>query len=144
MIPQIPAEGILAMPDYGNSMSYAVPCSCGCDDHTHHVVVEADENDITVYTYTTQYTNYWSKYIPVKYNINPYWLQKLHWGFTNIINGLFIRIKLTYKIWVKGYIKYEATLIMTEQQALNYGTALLKSIENMKDLKDIATVTKYE
>jgi hypothetical protein len=41
-------------------------------------------------------------------------------------------------IWIlitKGYIEYEGSIIMTEQQALNYAETLKKAIIDVKEFK---------
>jgi hypothetical protein len=96
---QTPAEGILLHRDFGDARFYTVPCDCCASDCVHEVCVEADETGISVTTYTTQKTNWWSKN---------------RW---QIIWGLLTR----------GYVKYEASIIMTEQQALNYASVLEKA-----------------
>ena len=41
---QKPAQGILLNRDYGGAMHYTIPCDCGCDEHSHHVWIEADDS----------------------------------------------------------------------------------------------------
>ena len=112
---QKPAEGILKRKDWGDSKSYIVPCDCGSDDHSHNVWVEADESDITVNTYTMQKTNFWSK---------------TRW----------------HHIWTlltKGYVEYEASIIMSEQQALNYAETLKHAIIDVKQFRKNKDGTAY-
>jgi len=104
---QKPAEGILKRKDWGDSKTYTIVCDCGSDDHAHNVWIEADETGITVNTYTTQKTNFWSK---------------TRW----------------HHIWTlltKGYIEYEASIIMSQQQALNYAETLKSAINDVADFK---------
>jgi hypothetical protein len=96
---QQPAEGILLHKDFGDSKFYVVPCDCCSTDCEHQVCVEADDMGISVTTYTTQKTNWWSK---------NRW--QVIWG-----------------LLTQGYVKYEASIIMTEQQALNYASVLEKA-----------------
>jgi hypothetical protein len=95
---QTPAEGILLHKDFGDARYYTIPCDCCNTDCVHDVCIEADETGITVTTYTTQKTNWWSK---------NRW--QVIWG-----------------LLTTGYVKYEASIIMTQQQAFNYA-AVLKS-----------------
>jgi hypothetical protein len=100
---QTPAEGISKRGDWGDSRSYQVTCECGSDDHAHNVWVEADESGITVNTYTNQKTDFWSK---------------TRW----------------YHIWkliTTGYVEYEASIIMTQQQAFNYAETLKSAIKDV-------------
>ena len=101
---QTPAEGILIQKDYGSSKLYKVTCECGCDDCSHMIDVEAEETGVVVTTYTTQKTNFWS------------------------LN----RFQLIWTLLTKGYVEYEASLCMTEQQALNYAEVLQSAIKDVK------------
>jgi hypothetical protein len=93
---QTPAEGILLHRDFGDARFYTVPCDCCASDCVHEVCVEADETGISVTTYTTQKTNWWSQN----------------------------RWQVIWQLLTRGYVKYEASIIMTEQQALNYARVL--------------------
>lgn len=96
---QPPAEGILLHRDYGDAKMYTITCECCSNDCAHNVWVEADDIGITVTTYTQQKTQWW-------------------------------KLNRWQKIWTlltKGYVEYEASIIMTQQQALNYAAVLEKS-----------------
>jgi hypothetical protein len=104
---QTPAEGILIQRDYGNAKIYTVTCECGHSEHKHSVWVEADDLGVTVTTYTQQKTKWW-------------------------------KLNRWQKIWqllTNGYIEFEADLIMTEQQALNYSETLKSAIKDVKLFK---------
>jgi hypothetical protein len=104
---QLPAEGILKKNDWGDSKTYIITCECGCDDHAHNVWIEADETGITVNTYTIQKTNFWSK---------------TRW----------------HHIWtllIKGYVEYEASIIMSQQQTLNYAETLKSAIKDVEEFR---------
>lgn len=96
---QTPAEGILLHKDFGDSKFYVVPCDCCSSDCEHQVCVEADETGISVTTYTQQKTKWWE------------------------LN----RFKIIWRLLTRGYVEYEASIIMTEQQALNYADVLNKA-----------------
>ena len=105
---QVPAEGILKRSDWGDAISYQVTCECTDSNHDHNVWVEADDARVTVTTYTTQKSEWW-------------------------------KLNRWQTIWIlltKGYVKYEATLIMTEQQALNYAETLKQAIKDVKSFKE--------
>ena len=104
---QKPAEGILLRKDWGDSKYYIVTCECCSDDHAHNVWVEADETGITVNTYTTQKTNFWSK----------------------------TRWHHIWKLLTAGYVEYEASIIMSKQQALNYASVLQSSIKDVEEFR---------
>jgi|TARA_R110000803_G_C11702469_1_gene285687 hypothetical protein len=104
---QLPAEGVLKRNDWGDSISYQVVCQCHYADHDHSVWVEADNCDVTVTTYTTQQSKPWS------------------------LN----RWQVIWCLLTKGYVEYEANIIMTEQQALNYATVLTQAVKDVKLFK---------
>ena len=103
-----PAEGVLKRSEWGDSMSYQIVCNCGDSDHDHNVWVEAEETGVNVVVYTTNTTAFW---------------KKTRW----------------HQIWellTKGYVKQEVALAMTEQQALNYASALTKAVSDVKMFRD--------
>lgn len=104
MIAEKPAEGILSRSDYGDAKLYEVPCSCGCENGTHKVWIESDDMGVTVTTYQQLKTKWW----------------KLN------------RFQKIWTLLTKGYIEYEACIIMTEQQALNYSETLKSAIKDVK------------
>ena len=101
---QVPAEGILLHKDFGDAKFYTVPCDCCNSECAHDVCIEADETGVTVTTYTTQKTNWWSQN---------------RW---QVIWGLLTR----------GYVKYEASIIMTPQAALNYSAVLQSASKDVE------------
>jgi len=104
---QTPAEGVLKRNDWGDAITYQVVCECQDADHDHNVWVEADDHRVTVTTYTTQKSEWW----------------KLN------------RWQTIWTLLTKGYVKYEANIIMTEQQTLNYSETLKKAIQDVKQFK---------
>jgi len=129
---QAPAEGILKTNDWGDSMWYHVVCGCGQLDHAINFEVEADECGVNVNTYVTVKTDYWSESIKKRYDIDNPYLQELDWTVKDIWNGLVTRLKLTWTIWVKGFVKTESTITMSSQQALNYAETLKSAIDDVK------------
>ncbi len=130
-----PAEGIMKTSDFGDSKFYKVVCGCGQDDHSIDFEVEAAETGINVNTYVIVKTDYWSESIKKRYDIDNPYLQELDWALKDIWNGFVIRLKLTWTVWTKGYVKTESTIAMTEQQALNYAETLKSAIQDVKDFK---------
>jgi len=105
---QQPAEGILLHKDYGDAKVYKITCDCGADDHRHNLWIEASKYDVTVTIYTSQKTNWWSK---------------TRW----------------HHIWTlltKGYIETESTVILSEQQALNYTGILQSAVKDVKQFRN--------
>jgi hypothetical protein len=111
---QVPAEGILKRNDWGDAKMYQVTCECGDSNHDHNVWVEVDDHRVTVTIYTQQKSKWW-------------------------------KLNRWQKIWTlltRGYIEYEASLIMTEQQALNYAEVLKSAIKDLRNFKNNDTKTK--
>lgn len=132
---QEPAEGILNRGDFGDSKFYQVVCGCGQEYHDHNVEVEAAETGVNVNIYVSPKTDYWSELVEKRYDIDSPWLQEVDWFVKDIINGLWTRIKLTWSIWVHGYIRTETTIALSEQQALNYAETLKKAIKDVQNFK---------
>jgi hypothetical protein len=136
MKPQTPAEGILKTNDYGNSKWYQVICGCGQPDHALSVEVEADDSGVSVNTYATVKTDYWTDSVKKRYDIDNPWLQEFDWFWKDLVNGLVTRLKLTWAIWIKGYVQTETTVLMSEQQALNYAATLTSAVKDVKLFRD--------
>ena len=103
---QAPAEGILLRKNYGDAMSYTIPCDCCGSDCEHNVWVEADQSGtISVTTYTKLKSKWWE------------------------LN----RFQKIWTLLTKGYVEYEASILMTEQQALNYAETLKTSIKYIQE-----------
>ena len=107
MTPQPVAEGILLRKDYGDAKIYQIVCECGDCDHSHDVWVEAEDHGITVTIYTQQKTKWWE------------------------LN----RWKTIWILLTKGYVERESTLIMSEQQAINYANVLQLAVVDVKDFR---------
>lgn len=108
MTPQLPAEGILLYKDWGQSKMYKVTCVCGDGDCSHTVDVEADDLGVTVTTYTEQKSNFWSAN----------------------------RWQIMWTLLTQGYVEYQASIIMTKQQALNYATTLNSAVKDVEEIRN--------
>ncbi len=100
---QPPAQGIMQTADFSDAHSYKVAGSCGHTDHNHDVWIEL-EPDINEISVTV-YTHVASH--------------------TN-------RWRLIWQLLTQGYIKLETSLLLTEQQALNYAETVKRSIKQLK------------
>jgi hypothetical protein len=130
-----PAEGIMKTGDYSDSKFYKVVCGCGQPDHDIDFEVEAAETGVNVNTYITAKTDFWTETVKKRYDIDNPYLQELDWTLKDIVNGVVTRLKLTWTIWTKGYVRCETTIAMSEQQALNYAETLKSAIQDVKDFK---------
>jgi hypothetical protein len=132
---ETPAAGILKTNDFGDSKWYHVVCGCGQPDHTLTVEVEADEMGVNVNTYATVKTNYWSETVEKRYDIDNPRLQEFDWFWKGLVNGFLTRLRLTWDIWVKGYVRAETTALMSKQQTLNYAETLKQAIKDVEDFQ---------
>lgn len=128
----LPAEGILKTGDYGDSKFYKVVCGCGQPDHDLDFEVEAQDTGVSVNTYTTVKTDYWSETVKKRYDIDNPYFQELDWTVKDIINGFMTRLKLTWAVWARGYLQCETTVLMSKQQALNYAETIKSAINDVE------------
>jgi hypothetical protein len=105
---ETPAEGIYKRNNWGDSVVYSVPCQCGNDDCTHNVWVEADDITVSVTTYTRQTSKFWSM----------------------------SRWQTIWTLLIKGYVEYEASIVMSKQQAVNYANALQLAVDQVEKFKN--------
>ena len=108
LAPQQPAEGILKQSDWGDAKSYRVACECTDANHSHDLWVEADDtNSISVTIYTTTKSKWW----------------KLN------------RWQTMWTLLTRGYVECETSLILTQQQALNYAETLRSAVKDVEEFK---------
>jgi len=134
MTPQEPAVGIMKTGDFGNALFYKVECSCGNPDDEVEFEIEADEHGIILNTFFTPKSPYWLELVPSTSGFDSSWLWGIDYSIRCLINSLYHRVKITWEVWTTGYVKCYQTTIMSEQQALNYGSTLIKSISDLKEL----------
>ena len=111
---QLPAEGILLHKDYGDAKYYTVPCECYSTDCAHTVCIEAEDTGIVVTTYTQQKTKWWE------------------------LN----RFKIIWRLLTRGYVEYEASIIMSQQQAINYAAVLQSASQDVETFRKQRQVKK--
>jgi len=104
---QTPAEGILKSGDWGTAKSYRIVCECGQPDHEHTVWVEVEDVGISVTIYADVKSPLWS------------------------VN----RWRQIWTLLTRGYLQHETTILMSEQQALNYAETLKTAVQDVKNLK---------
>ena len=105
--PQTPAVGIALRNDWGDARSYEILCECGDSNHNHHLWVEAEDTGVTVTIYTQVKSRVW---------------ELSRWR----------------KIWTlltRGYVEYEANIILNTQQALNYAETLKTSVKDVEAMR---------
>ena len=114
---------------------YKIICECGQSSHDHDVDIEADEIGVNVNVYTTVKTDYWSENIKPRYDIDSIWLQEFDWAWKSIVNSFIRKVKLTWELWTTGAVTAQTTIILSEQQALNYAETLKSAITDVKKFK---------
>jgi hypothetical protein len=132
---QAPAEGIMKTNDFGNAKYYKVVCGCGDPDHDLDFEVESDETGVHVNTYVRAKTDYWSESVKKRHDIDNYWLQEFDWFWKDLVNGFLTRVKLTWAIWIKGYVRTETTVLMSKQQTLNYAETLKSAMTDVEEFE---------
>jgi hypothetical protein len=135
MTPQPPAQGILLNRDNGDYVQYTAICQCGNEDDSHSIFIEADEYDVTVNIYTTPNTDNWTEIWKKDWEGDHSFLRRIDHTWKDFWNGLYRRVTFTWEMWVNGTVKHQSTIVMDEQQALNYAEALKKSVEDVKNFR---------
>ena len=100
---ETPARGILKINDWGDSKMYKAVCSCGDDDCSHTVDIEAD-NEVNVTIYTRTRTNFWSK---------------TRWSHI-------------WSLLTQGHADFETTVVLDKQAALNYADVLNSAVRDVE------------
>jgi hypothetical protein len=131
--PQVPAEGIMEMNRFGGSRTFRVSCVCGDHDHEMWMDVECEDDfpDVTVTSYAKLTTDYWTEARPKRYDIDNNILQEWDWRWKGLYNGLATRLRITWELWTKGEVTYQASTILSRQAALNLSVALAQAIEDV-------------
>lgn len=113
---QEPAQGICKVQDWGDARLYHVECDCTCEDHVVQTWVEAEaEPDFGVCV--TFYVKTWTP-------------------ASIASGGLWQRIKKAANILFKGVDTQEHDIILKEQAALNWISAVENAMNDFKDYKE--------
>ena len=137
LTPQTPAEGIMQTINYPDCKIYKVECNCGGTDDAITFSVEKDHGEVVVHTFTTQKTSWWQDPFHQRksYDIKNELLFQLNYYLRGFLNALAHRLTITWNVWIKGYVEYQQTTIMTKQQALNYASILQQAIAEIENNK---------
>lgn len=111
---QTPAQGISIDKDFGGARVFNVECDCSADDHAVKMWIEVqpdpDVPDVEVSFYVTTWTPVWSG-----------------WGK---------RLSAVYDILFKGVHKQEHHMLLNQQSAINFATAISATVEEMQKKAD--------
>jgi len=97
-------EGVYVRKTWDDATLFGVVCDCGDDTHNHNVWIEADDVGVHVTVYTQVKTRWWEQ----------------------------SRWRAIWCLLTRGYVEYEATISMSEQQALNYAGTLTQAVKSIK------------
>jgi hypothetical protein len=100
---ETPARGILKINDWGDSKMYKAVCSCGDDDCSHTIDIEAD-NEVNVTIYTRTRTNFWSK---------------TRWSHI-------------WSLLTQGSATFETTIVLDKQSAVNYAECIKAAVKDVE------------
>lgn len=100
---EIPAQGILKINDWGTSKMYKAVCSCGNDECSHTIDIEADD-EVNITIYATARTDFWSK---------------TRWSHI-------------WSLLTRGYATFETTIVLNKQSALNYAECIRSSVKDVE------------
>lgn len=134
---QPPSEGIMMNYEYPDVKAFSVACTCHNPDDTINVLVETDEfGEITVLFDIEAKTKWWKGLAPWNtYKIDNPILYFFVNSTKELVNGLHQRITLTWKLWVNGYLPYNANIILNKQRALNFAESLKTAVEELEKKK---------
>lgn len=98
---ETPAQGILKIIEFGDSKMYKAVCSCGNDECSHTIDIEAD-NEVNVTIYATARTDFWSK---------------TRWSHI-------------WSLLTRGSATFETTIVLNKQSALNYAECIRSAVND--------------
>lgn len=130
------ATGVFKRMDESDWKWFEVACQCGDPDHYHSVWIELDRltNDVMVEITTETRTDFERDTIQSFSNSKFFPIVWIEGRIRSLINETVRRVKGAGRILFKGHIKYETSLVMTPQQAYNYGDALKKGAKEIEKL----------
>jgi len=130
---QTPAEGVSLRKDWGDTKWYRVDCECGDENHHHDLWVEADRetHQVTVEITTTSTTDFWSTPVTPYVTRSSETLQFVEEWARYLINETVRRASLVFRVLFRGYAEYNSTVILTQQQAVNYADTLKKAVKEV-------------
>lgn len=104
---QTPAQGILKISEYGDAKVYQVVCECTDPDCSHDLWVEADDHSVTVTIYTKLKSRFWDT----------------------------SRWSTMWTLLTKGYVDYQASIVLPCQTAVNYAETLKSAVEDVEQFR---------
>lgn len=127
---QKPAKGIMEQTGGKDWKMYRVPCSCGCDNQI-DFMVEIDDYNISANFYAETKTAWWRSRFNT--SVDDLWLVYVAKDFAN---DLINRFAVAWNAIIHGYVKTEVTVLLSEQQCINFAETLKTAVEELKAVRD--------
>lgn len=128
---QKPAKGILEQTGGKDWKMYRVPCSCGCDNQI-DLMVEVDDYNVSANFYAETKTPYWRRRFETS-SVDDQWLVYVVKEFAN---DWLNRFEIVWEALTKGYVKTEVTVMLSDQQCINFAETLKTAVEDLKKYRD--------
>lgn len=132
--PQTPAEGILKWHDHGHSQFFHVDCQCGTPEHSMVFEVEVDREfeQVAMTTFVEVFVPTWKeKFHFYDDDYNSWW----KYDFKYWVNNIFNRLTLIKRAIFNDTVGMDVSIIMSEQQAINYANTILQSVKEVQQYK---------
>jgi hypothetical protein len=127
---QKPAKGIMEQTGGKDWKFYRVPCSCGCDNQI-DLMVEVDDYNVSANFYAETKTAWWKRRFDTDGDDN--WLVYVVKEF---INDWINRFSVAWTALTKGYVKTEVTVMLSDQQCINFAETLKTAVADLQKLRD--------
>lgn len=133
---QTPALGIMLLHERADSKTYLIDCQCTDPDDSITLTIESQEwGDVVVNTCVTVKSPHWIDRFG--YNRAPWgeisWYNYINCSIRQFLNSLTHRLIVTRDVWIHGYVKYESSTLMSQQQAFNYTATINKAIDDIEE-----------
>lgn len=107
---EVPAQGISVDRVFRDAKVFNVECDCGSDDHAVKMWIEVSGDQEVSDVEVVFYVDTWS----------PPW------------NGWKDRLQAVFNILFKGVYKQQHSLVLNKQSALNFATAITKTVKELE------------
>ena len=129
------SDNICRTAEFDDSIFYEAICSCQADHHKQAIIVEFEPelNDISLSIYskiiTEQFTTWDSRWEYQEALSNGDYFKIGYYKAKLLIEHIAARIRFTYNIWTKGYVKAENHFIFRNEKSID---AYLEAISSAK------------
>lgn len=120
------------MKRFDDAVFYNIQCDCHQGDHAIDLSVEVDDCNVTMHISQTTTTAHWRQRFGINYNEDPWLLYVIK----EFANDWCNRFSAAFDAIFKGYIKSEAYLLMSQEQAVNVAAAIRQGVDEMTVIRD--------